>query len=200
MAVVLTMLLIFYLRLLLQQKEFITQAKQTDSPIKAITYYERVILSYIPLSPYNREAVDGILEQCKKVNDQEQKLYCYETLRSALYQVRSFYQPYKEEIKRVEPLIAELKTYEMIQWKYNNFSKKDYQRLYNYHIEILRYDGSPSLLWSMVCVFSLFAWIGCVCLMVFKGFETPLNKRYLIWGFAGFVLFFSLWIIGLYSA
>ncbi|WP_353685906.1 hypothetical protein [Thermodesulfovibrio sp. 3462-1] len=199
LTVLFIMLLILYLRLFLQQKDFINEAKQTNSPVKAISYYERVILSYIPLSPYNREAVNGILEQCKKI-DNEQKLYCYETLRSALYQVRSFYQPYREEIKRLEPLIAEIKTHEMIQWKYNNLSERDYQRLYNYNIEILRYDGSPSVFWSMVSVLSLFAWICSICFIIFKGFKTPINKRYLLWGLTGFIVFFSLWIIGLYNA
>ncbi|WP_353684106.1 hypothetical protein V4D30_09555 [Thermodesulfovibrio sp. 3907-1M] len=197
---ILIMLLIFYLRLFLQQKDFMNKAKHSNDSIKAITYYERVILSYIPFSPYSREAVNGILEKCKKTGDDEQKLYCYETLRSALYQVRSFYQPYREEIKKLEPLIAELKTYEMIQWKYNNLSEKDYQRLYNYNIEIMQYDSSPSVFWSMVSVLSLFAWICSVCFIILKGLKTPINKRYLLWGLTGFILFFSLWIIGLYNA
>lgn len=190
----------FYAKAFITQKNFISEAKKTDNSIKAVRYYERALLSYVPLSSYNKEAIEGILERCKNFKDTEQKLYCYETLRSALYQIRSFYQPYKEEIKNIEPLIAELKTKQMIQWKYNNFSEKDYQRLYNHHIEILKYETSPSVLWSIISIFSLLAWIGSVFLIIIKGFNTPLNRKYLLIGFMSFVLFFSLWIIGLYIA
>lgn len=190
----------FYAKAFITQKNFISEAKKTDNSIKAVRYYERALLSYVPLSSYNKEAIEGILERCKNFKDTEQKLYCYETLRSALYQIRSFYQPYKEEIKNIEPLIAELKTKQMIQWKYNNFSEKDYQRLYNHHMEILKYETSPSVLWSIISIFSLLAWIGSVFLIIIKGFNTPLNRKYLLIGFMSFVLFFSLWIIGLYIA
>lgn len=186
----------FYAKAFITQKNFISEAKKTDNSIKAVRYYERALLSYVPLSSYNKEAIEGILERCKNFKDTEQKLYCYETLRSALYQIRSFYQPYKEEIKNIEPLIAELKTKQMIQWKYNNFSEKDYQRLYNHHMEILKYETSPSVLWSIISIFSLLAWMGSVFLIIIKGF----NRKYMLIGFMSFVLFFSLWIIGLYIA
>lgn len=193
-------LVLFSLKAFITQKNFITEAKKTDNSIKAIRYYERALLSYIPLSPYNKEAITGILERCKNFKDTEQKLYCYESLRSSLYQIRSFYQPYKEEIKSIEPLIAELKAKQMIQWKYNNFSEKNYQNLYNHHIEILKYDGSPSVLWSIISVFSLLAWIGSVFLIITRGYAAPINKKYLLIGFVNFILFFSLWLIGLYNA
>lgn len=191
---------LFCAKAFITQKNFISEAKKTDNSIKAVRYYEKALLSYIPLSPYNKEAILGTLERCENFKDTEQKLYCYETLRSALYQIRSFYQPYKDEIKNIEPSIAELKTKQMIQWKYNNFSEKDYQRLYNHHMEILKYDSSPSGLWSIISIFSLLAWIGSVFWIIIKGFNTPLNKKYLLIGFVSFVLFFSLWIIGLYIA
>ncbi|MEN2994318.1 MAG: hypothetical protein ABDH19_03085 [Thermodesulfovibrio sp.] len=192
--------LLFYVKSFITQRHLISQAEKAENPISAIRYYERTLLSYVPLSPYNKEAIEGIIDKCKKLSDLEQRLYCYETLRSALYQIRSFYQPYKEEIKNIEPLIAELKAKQMIQWKYNNFSEKDYEYLYNYHIEILKYDSSPSLVWSALSVFSLILWIFSVFLGIVKGFGFSLNKKYLIISFIGFILFFSLWIIGLYNA
>ncbi|GAQ95657.1 hypothetical protein TAGGR_3130 [Thermodesulfovibrio aggregans] len=197
---ILIMVLLFCLRLILQQKNFIAEAKKAENPIESIRYYERAILSYTPLSPYNKKAIGGILEQCKKIESDEQRLYCYETLRSSLYQIKSFYQPYKEEIRRIEPLIADLKASEMIKWKYNKLSEKDYKTLYSYHMEILKYDGSPSIFWSFVSVFSLFAWIGSVCLIIIKGLKVPFDRKYLITGSAGFIIFFSLWVIGLYFA
>lgn len=193
-------LILFSLKAFVTQKNFITEAKKTDNSIKAIRYYERALLSYVPFSPYNKEAITGILKICKNLTSTEQKLYCYESLRSSLYQIRSFYQPYKEEIKSIEPLIAELKAKQMIQWKYNNFSEKDYQNLYNYHIEILKYDASPSVLWSIISIFSLLAWISSVFLIIIRGYATPLNKKYLLIGLVNFILFFSLWLIGLYNA
>jgi len=197
---ILVITLLFCLKLFINQKNFISEAKNTNNPIKAIRYYERVILSYIPFSPYNKGAIKGILGKCKSLEDTEQKLYCYETLRSDLYQIKSFYQPYKEEIEKLEPLIAELKSKQMIQWKYNNFSEKDYQSLYNYHIKILRYDASPSVMWSIISVFSLLGWIGSVFLIIFKGLGRLLNKRYLLIGFITFIIFFVLWVLSLYLA
>jgi len=135
--IILVLLIVFLLsmRALLTQKSFIERAQKTDNSIQAIRYYERVLLFYVPMSPYNKNAVNGILEKCEYVQDLEQKLYCYETLRTSLYQVRSFFIPYEDEIEKLNPLIAELRAKQMIQWKYNNFSDKDYQRLYNYHME-----------------------------------------------------------------
>jgi len=197
--IILVLLIVFLLsmRALLTQKSFIERAQKTDNSIQAIRYYERVLLFYVPISPYNKNAVNGILEKCEYVQDLEQKLYCYETLRTSLYQVRSFFIPYEDEIEKLNPLIAELRAKQMIQWKYNNFSDKDYQRLYNYHMEILKYDGSPSVFWSIVVIFSLIGWISSIIFLIFKGF---VNKKYLSLALTSYFIFFTLWILGLYMA
>ncbi|WP_028844831.1 hypothetical protein [Thermodesulfovibrio thiophilus] len=197
--IILVLLIVFLLsmRALLTQKSFIERAQKTDNSIQAIRYYERVLLFYVPMSPYNKNAVNGILEKCEYVQDLEQKLYCYETLRTSLYQVRSFFIPYEDEIEKLNPLIAELRAKQMIQWKYNNFSDKDYQRLYNYHMEILKYDGSPSVFWSIIVIFSLIGWISSIIFLIFKGF---VNKKYLSLALTSYLIFFTLWILGLYMA
>lgn len=196
------LLVIFFLiiRALTAQHSFMEQAKKTQNPIDAIRSYERALLFYVPFSPSNKKAIEGILERCESLTESEQKIYCYETLRSSLYQIKSFYQPYKQEINRLNPVIAELKAKEMINWKYNNFSERDYQTLYDYHMEILKYDGHPSTFWSIVSVFSLVFWITSVIIIIFKGLTVPINKKYLLAGVTGYIIFFSLWLLGLYMA
>lgn len=200
--ILIVILSIFFLiiRALITQQGFIGEAKKAQDPVKAVRYYERALLFYVPLSPYNKEAVEGILEKCKNMIESEQKLYCYETLRSSLYQIRSFYIPYREELEKLNSLIAELKTSEMINWKYNGFSQKHHQSIYNYHIEILKYDGSPSTFWSVISVFSLIGWIASVLFIILKGFKEPIRIKLLIGGIACFALFFFLWITGLLMA
>ncbi len=198
--VVVLVMFFLVMRAFISQYDLIEKAKRVENPVSAVKYYERALLFYVPFSPFNKEAIEGILDRCKTLKESEHKLYCYETLRSSLYQIRNFYIPYKYEIKTLNPLIAELKTEEMIKWKYNSLSEKDRQSIYNYHMEILKYDGSPSMLWSLVSVFSLCGWIVSLIFIIFKGLTTPINKKNLFAGLAGYFIFFGLWLLGLWMA
>ncbi|MCX8125447.1 MAG: hypothetical protein N3F66_14960 [Spirochaetes bacterium] len=168
--------------------------------IEKVKALERVILNHFPLSPYTKRAINELLTMCEKFNENDEKLYCYETLRSSLIQIKSFYQPYSEVIERIKPKIADLRAREKIAWKYNNLNVSDYDRLYNEQMAILNYDNSPSLPWSALTIFSLLGWIGSVIFMILKGITKPVNKRFLRIGIAMYIVFFSLWILGLWKA
>lgn len=168
--------------------------------IDSVKAYERVILNHFPLSPYTKKAVNKLLEQCEVFKENDGKLYCYETLRSSLIQIRSFYQPYSEVIEKIKPKIAELRAKEKIAWEYNTLTMKDYDQIYSEQMVILNYDNAPSLFWSIVTVSSLLGWIGSIIIVIFKGLTKPVNKRWLTRGIALYFIFFFLWILSLCQA
>jgi len=60
----------------------------------------------------------------------------------------------------------------------------------------------PSVGWSLVMIIGFFGWIGCTIGFIFQGItkDNKLNKRpALTWGVL-IVVFYALWIIGLYFA
>lgn len=190
---------IFFLRMAYSQYLYMEEAEKTES-LDKVKAYERVILSHFPLSPYTKKAVQGSLRECESFKEDSKKLYCYETLRSSLIQIKSFYQPYEDELEKLKPVIAHLRAMEMIKWKDNALSMKDYQSLYESYLNLLKYENAPSNFWSAVGVFSLIGWISALLVMIFKGLGSPIDKKYILIGIVGFVLFLGLWIIGLYKA
>lgn len=204
--VVIMGLLIFCIALLLlivrqayYQNKHIEEATASKS-IERVKVYERVILNHFPLSPYTKKAVSALLNECETFNENDEKLYCYETLRTSLIQIRSFYQPYSDVLENLKPKIADLRAKEKIAWRYNNLTMADYDRIYNEQMAILNYDNAPSMFWSFVTVFSLLGWIGSVIIVILKGFTKPINNRVLRYGILSYLFFFSLWLLGLWMA
>ncbi|MDI6713982.1 MAG: hypothetical protein QMD43_03005 [Thermodesulfovibrio sp.] len=198
------LLLIFAVTALLT-RQFFYQLKHMNeadasSGIEKIKAFERVILNHFPLSPYTKNAVDKILIECEGFIKTDEKLYCYETLRSSLIQIKSFYQPYEDTIKKINPKIAELRAESMISWEYNNLTKKDFERIYTAQLALLNYNNAPSQLWSAVTVFSLIGWISTIIFLIMKGFTKNQNRRYIVTGILIYLVFFLLWLCGLYFA
>lgn len=168
--------------------------------LEKIKSLEKVLLFYVPFSPYNDDAINTMLEECQNLSKIDEKLYCYETLRTSLVQIRSFYQPYKETLEQIIPVIADLRSIEMLNWDFNNYSKEDYKNLYISQLKLLTYDNQPSVFWSFVAVISLIGWILAIVLLIWKGLGERINKDYILVSFVLFLLFFGLWILGLYMA
>ncbi|MGC9081064.1 hypothetical protein [Sulfurihydrogenibium sp.] len=168
--------------------------------LEKIKSLEKVLLFYVPFSPYNDDAVNTMLEECQNLSKIDEKLYCYETLRTSLVQIRSFYQPYKKTLEQIIPVIADLRSIEMLNWDFNNYSKEDYKNLYISQLKLLTYDNQPSVFWSFVAVISLIGWILAIVLLIWKGLGERINKDYILVSFVLFLLFFGLWILGLYMA
>ncbi|MEZ0323489.1 MAG: hypothetical protein ABWJ98_04170 [Hydrogenothermaceae bacterium] len=177
-------------RELITQREFIKVAEK-QSGLDAIKFYEKVILSYVPFSPYNKKAVESIKDICKTLQKEDEKLYCYETLRTDLIQIKSFYQPFSDVLYEITPEIAKLRANQMIEWEGSNYSKSDFDRLYKAQLNLLNYDNSPSNFWSFITVLSFMMWISSVVLAIYKN---------VIVGSFGFLIFFTLWILGLFMA
>jgi hypothetical protein len=158
-------------------------------PLMAISMYERALLNYVPFSPYNEKAVEKIKKTCQALTEKEHKLFCQETLRSALYQLRGFYVPYSETITKTEKdmLITKLELY----IQHNNPPPEEYQQIFKELKAITDYDPYPSVFWSFLVVFSLAGWIGSAVFLTLKA-----NKK----AFLSFLVFLFLWLLGLYLA
>lgn len=196
---VLIFLLLFLIRMMYCQNLYMKDA-MSQKGLEKIKAFEKVILFHFPFSPFTEKSIKYSLNECNNFKENKEKLYCYETLRSSLLQIRSFYQPYKDVIEELNPKIAHLRAIESIKWKYNNYSEKDYEKIYKNHLALLRYDNAPSVSWSAVVVFSLIGWIGSVFFIIFKALKTPFNKKYLYAGLTGYIIFFSFWLLGLWMA
>ncbi|MDW7973222.1 MAG: hypothetical protein RMI01_08495 [Thermodesulfovibrio sp.] len=189
-------LVLFFIRILYMQNVYLSECEKLQG-VEKVKACEKVILFHFPLSPYTKKAINSIKFECDNMTKEKEKLYCYETLRSSLIQIRSFYQPYKEVIEKIKPKIAHLRAVETINWQFNKYSEQDYEKLYKDNLMVLQYDNAPSVLWSSVVVFSLLGWISSVIFIVFN-LRDPIKISSLIFGVLGFILFFSLWIIGLW--
>lgn len=158
-------------------------------PLMAISMYERALLNYVPFSPYNEKAIEKIQKTCQGLTEKEHKLFCQETLRSALYQLRGFYVPYSETITKTEKdmLITKLELY----IQHNNPPPEKYQQIFEELKAITGYDPYPSVFWSFLAVLSLAGWVGSVVFLILKA-----SKK----AFLSFLVFFFLWLLGLYLA
>lgn len=196
------LLLMIFCLFSISLRQFIHQLKhynesEISSGVDRVKAYERVILNHFPLSPYTKKAVNALLNECETLKENDEKLYCYETIRTSLIQIKSFYQPYSEVLEMIKPKIADLRAKEKIAWKYNNLTMADYEKIYNEQMAILNYDNAPSMFWSFMTVFSLLGWIGSVIMVILKGLTKPVNRRIFIYGVLSYLLFFSLWLLGL---
>ncbi len=187
-----------FLRMLYCQISYLNEAEKANETIEKIKAYERVILNHFPLSPYTKKAVNEMIRICQSLND-EKALYCYETLRSDIYQIRSFYTPHKNVLDKINPVIADLRARQIIDWQYNGLGIKDYERIMKAQMKLLSYEY-VSQCWSAVVVVSLLGWTGSVIFIIFKGLGRPVNKHAIFIGFLSFLIFFTLWIIGLIKA
>lgn len=187
--------------LLNNQRQIIREAQMVQAmgkPLMAISLYERVLLNYVPFSPYNGKAIGGIEKICLNLTDKKYKLFCEETLRSSLYQIRSFYIPYSEKIKETEKRIFLLKTELYVE--HNNPPEREYEKIYTDLKNMMEYEWYPSVGWSILVVLSLPSWIAAVIFIICNGFKKSANRKSVFVSLAGFIIFFFIWIIGLYLA
>ncbi len=201
--VIFSIFFIIFILLLLFVRNFYYQVLHEKEVKKSVGLekvkaYERVILNHFPLSPYTERAVKELLSICEGFLEEKEKNYCYETLRSSLIQIRSFYQPYEEVIDELKPKIADLRA--TLKNKGEQGKKEEYERIFQAQLEILNYHHAPSCFWSIVTVFSLLGWITSLIIVIFKGFAKPLNKRWLAFGGVSYLFFFCLWLLGLLLA
>ncbi len=173
------------------QREFYEKGvvyKNENRLILAIDSFEKVLLAYVPFSPYNIKSFNEIMKICKRLDSYE-KLYCLETLKTDIFQIQSFYQPFEEEKNKLTEEIILLRTNLYAEdFKISNL--KDIEKLKDTMREITTKEFSPNKFWGFIVPVSLLGWISFTIAGIWFG------KKYFIGAFA----FFVLWIIALYMA
>jgi hypothetical protein len=166
---------------------------------RAITHYERTIKWYTPLSTAVQRAVERLWQlgtEAEARGEISLALEAYQTLRSSLYAVQSFYIPYQSWIlkseARIAPLLAKTKAGE----EHNEDQLA--QDTARFAMQLQRHVG-PHLGWSILLEIGFLGWVGAtVCLIWYIVDETGnfAQRQGLLWG-SLIAVFFALWLIGM---
>jgi hypothetical protein len=166
---------------------------------RAITHYERTIKWYTPLSTAVQRAVERLWQlgtEAEARGEISLALEAYQTLRSSLYAVQSFYIPYQSWIPkseaRIAPLLAKTKAGE----EHNEDQLA--QDTARFAMQLQRHVG-PHLGWSILLEIGFLGWVGAtVCLIWYVVDETGnfAQRQGLLWG-SLIAVFFALWLIGM---
>ena len=168
---------------------------------EAVTHYERSIQWYVPGLRLQERAAEGLWEVAQKYetqNDFENAINAYRLLRGAFYSVRSFYTPGKIWILKCNEKIAILMAREPA--TSDSDKTKSYEERLAENWKLLSSEKPPKPFWAMVAVFGFFGWIACTVFFIIYAIKKSgeiQTRPALIWG-GGFVLFYSLWIAGLF--
>src|SRR5215813_12205742 len=165
----------------------------------AITHYERTIKWYIPLSTAVQRAVERLWQlgtEAEARGNWRLALEAYQTLRSSLYAVQSFYIPYQSWIPKSEARIAPL----LAKTKAGEEPNEDQlaQNTARFAMQLQRHVG-PHLGWSILLEIGFLGWVGAtVCLIWYVVDEAGnfVRRQGLLWG-SLIAIFFALWLIGM---
>src|SRR5262245_34340367 len=166
---------------------------------RAITHYERTIKWYIPLSTAVQRAVERLWQlgtEAEARGEVSLALEAYQTLRSSLYAVQSFYIPYQSWIPkseaRIAPLLAKTKAGE------EQGEDKLAQDTARFAMQLQRHVG-PYLGWSVLVELGFLGWVGATVGLIWYVVDAQGNfarRQGLLWG-SLIALFFALWLISM---
>ena len=165
----------------------------------AITHYERAIKWYTPLSPVVQRAVERLWQlgtEAEARGEVSLALEAYQTLRSSLYAVQSFYVPYQSWIakseERIAPLLAKTRAGE------EQGEDKLAQDTARFAMQFQRHVG-PYLGWSILVELGFLGWIGATVGLIWYVVDEQGNvvrRQGFLWG-SLIAVFFALWLIGM---
>ena len=165
----------------------------------AITHYERTIKWYTPLSTVVQRAVERLWQlgtEAEARGDLSLALEAYQTLRSSLYAVQSFYIPYQSWIPKSEahiaPLLAKMKAGTEPQ------GDKVVQDTARFAMQLQRHVG-PHLGWSILVEIGFLGWVGAAVGLlwyVVDGQGNFVRRQGILWG-SLLAVFFALWLISM---
>jgi hypothetical protein len=166
---------------------------------RAITHYERTIKWYTPLSTAVQRAVERLWQlgtEAEARGEISLALEAYQTLRSSLYAVQSFYIPYQSWIPkseaRIAPLLAKTKAGE----EHNEDQLA--QDTARFAMQLQRHVG-PHLGWSILLEIGFLGWVGATVGLIWYVVDEAGNfarRQGLLWG-SLIAIFFALWLIGM---
>jgi hypothetical protein len=169
----------------------------------AITHYERTIKWYTPLSTVVQRAVERLWQlgtEAEARGDVSLALEAYQTLRSSLYAVQSFYIPYQSWIPKSEARIAPLlaKTKVGAEAGAEQGEDKLAQDTARFAMQLQRHVG-PHLGWSILLEIGFLGWVGATVGLIWYVVDENGNfarRQGLLWG-SLIAVFFALWLIGM---
>ncbi|GJL79354.1 MAG: hypothetical protein NPINA01_23430 [Nitrospinaceae bacterium] len=167
----------------------------------AVTHYERSIQWHLPGLNLQERAAEGLWKVAQKYEaeeDFENAINAYRLLRGAFYSVRSFYTPGKIWIQRCNEKIAILMAKKPATSE--SEKSKSYEERLKENLRLLSSEKPPKPFWAMLAVFGFFGWIACAVLFIIYAIKKTgeiQTRPALFWG-AGFLLFYGLWIAGLF--
>ena len=166
---------------------------------RAITHYERAIKWYTPLSTAVQRAVERLWQlgtEAEARGEISLALEAYQTLRSSLYAVQSFYIPYQSWIpkseERIAPLLARTKAGE------EPNAEKLAQDTARFAMQLQRHVG-PHLGWSILTEIGFLGWVGATIGLIWYVVDEAghlVRRQGLLWG-SLMAVFFTLWLIGM---
>ena len=166
---------------------------------RAITHYERTIKWYTPLSSAVQRSVERLWQlgtEAEARGEISLALEAYQTLRSSLYTVQSFYIPYQSWIPkseaRIAPLLAKTKAGE------EHNEDQLVQGTARFALQLQRHVG-PHLGWSILLEVGFLGWVGATIGLIWYVVDEAGNfarRQGLLWG-SLIAIFFALWLIGM---
>lgn len=165
----------------------------------AVTHYERAIKWYTPGNTAVRHAVERLWQlgtEAEAREDWPLALEAYQSLRSSLYAVQSFYVPYHSWIPkseaRIAPLLAKIKAGTEPQ------EDKLAQDTTRFAMQLQRHVG-PYLGWSILVAVGFLGWVGATLGLIWYVVDAQGNfapRQGVLWG-GLLTVFFALWLIGM---
>ncbi len=168
---------------------------------QAMTHYERAIQWHIPGSGIAEIAAEKLWKitlSYESASLTNEALKSCRLLRGAFYSTRSLWTPGKKWINLCNEKIAQLMVSQsdIIKTDHGYLEEKK-KRL----LEKLQADKPPSTLGSILTEVGFFGWVTCTVLFLLKA-VTPsagLNPRPAIIFSTAFLLFYGIWILGMFT-
>jgi hypothetical protein len=158
-----------------------------DGP-ERVVHLGRAARLYAPGNPYSRRALDALADS-GRAGGPDAPL-AWQELRSAILATRSFYTPHPELLAEANQALAQLMA------ERDSPAHGTLPARQKWHAERLARDEAPSVAWSVLAIFGLFAWIGAALLFILRAIDDqdrlrPRLASLLALGVAvGLVLFF----------
>jgi hypothetical protein len=169
-------------------------AEKSEKIDLAIAHYGRSIKWYAPMSPWGKRSLAALWDIGQRYwaqGDAETAIFAVTTLRSSVYSARGPFTPFRGWISRADVWLAS--------YVPQAHPEIDGQRI----AELLSREPSPNRLWSLLVGIGFVGWILSVFGFIFTVLpgptETVRTRRAMFIGFL-VVIFYGLWIVGLYWA
>jgi hypothetical protein len=170
------------------------RAAESPDQRERIVHLGRAARLYTPGNPYARRALDALAD-AGRAGGPDAPL-AWQEVRAAILATRSFYTPHPELLNEANQALAQLMA------ERDSPARGPVTARQKWHAERLARDEAPSVGWSLVAIFGLFAWIGAAVLFILRAIddEDRIRPRLASLLALGLVVGLSLFFLGLARA